>query len=203
MRGAGACPRSGLPVFGPARIDGPEVDAREIAADLASRKFIEGARPYRERFRTDGIGVFDAPYAPFNPRTARSAETDKWTAWDVVLDVWPDVFAWGVIGDSGDRRWRAASGGRRATWPQRRARDDRSARVVLQRFRLGPRRSRVHRLCAAQPVSRRGSLRWLSRKANTIRATLFSFILAQHERILDWLGSLPFVATPIALRSTV
>ena len=35
-------------------------NAREIAADLASRKFIEGARPYRERFRTDGIGVFDA-----------------------------------------------------------------------------------------------------------------------------------------------
>src|SRR4029434_5558877 len=35
--------------------------------------------------------------------------------------------------------------------------------------------------------------RWLSRKANTIRATLFSFILAQHERILEWLGSLPFV----------
>jgi hypothetical protein len=36
--------------------------------------------------------------------------------------------------------------------------------------------------------------RWLGRKANTIHATLFSFILAQHERILDWLGSLPFVA---------
>jgi hypothetical protein len=35
--------------------------------------------------------------------------------------------------------------------------------------------------------------RWLDRKANTIRATLFSFILGQHERILEWVGSLPFV----------
>ena len=35
--------------------------------------------------------------------------------------------------------------------------------------------------------------RWLIRKANTIRGTLFSFILAQHEQILEWLGSLPFV----------
>jgi hypothetical protein len=35
--------------------------------------------------------------------------------------------------------------------------------------------------------------RWLSRKANTIRATLFSFILGQHERILEWLASLPSV----------
>src|SRR4029453_2255901 len=62
-----------------------------------AEKFIEGARPYRERFRKDGIGAFDAPYLPLNPRTRKVAETDRWTAWDVVLDVWPDVFAWGVI----------------------------------------------------------------------------------------------------------
>ncbi len=35
--------------------------------------------------------------------------------------------------------------------------------------------------------------RWLSRKANGVKASLFSFILGQHERILAWLGSLPFV----------
>jgi hypothetical protein len=35
--------------------------------------------------------------------------------------------------------------------------------------------------------------RWLDRKANNVQATLFSFILGQHERILAWLGSLPFV----------
>jgi len=35
--------------------------------------------------------------------------------------------------------------------------------------------------------------RWLDRKANTIQATLFSFIVAQHEQILRWLATLPFV----------
>jgi len=35
--------------------------------------------------------------------------------------------------------------------------------------------------------------RWLSRKANTVGATLFSFIIAQHEQILEWLGTLPYV----------
>ena len=35
--------------------------------------------------------------------------------------------------------------------------------------------------------------RWLDRKANAVKATLFSFILGQHDRILAWLGSLPFV----------
>jgi hypothetical protein len=32
-------------------------------------KFIDFARPYRERFRQDGIGAFDAPSVALNPRT--------------------------------------------------------------------------------------------------------------------------------------
>jgi len=35
--------------------------------------------------------------------------------------------------------------------------------------------------------------RWLDRKANTVKKTLFSFIIAQHDQGLRWLGSLPFV----------
>ena len=35
--------------------------------------------------------------------------------------------------------------------------------------------------------------RWLSRKANTVKATLFSFIIAQHDQILRWLADQPFV----------
>ena len=35
--------------------------------------------------------------------------------------------------------------------------------------------------------------RWLDRKANTVKATLFSFIIAQHDQILRWLDTLPFV----------
>ena len=35
--------------------------------------------------------------------------------------------------------------------------------------------------------------RWLDRKANSVKASMFSFIVAQHEQILNWLGTLPFV----------
>jgi hypothetical protein len=35
--------------------------------------------------------------------------------------------------------------------------------------------------------------RWLCRKANGVKATLFSFILAQHQQILRWLATLPMV----------
>jgi len=38
-----------------------------------------------------------------------------------------------------------------------------------------------------------GNFRVLQRKANPIKKSIFSLILAQHERILDWLATLPFV----------
>jgi len=160
-----------------------------------AEKFIEGARPYRERFRKDGIGAFDAPYVPLNPRTRKIGETDKWEAWDVVLDVWPDVFAWGVL-----------------VVPKGIAAGERRPVVVVQHGRNGLPRETIDQHVSyyndfGAALADRGFVvfaphnlyrgedryRWLSRKANTIRATLFSVILGQHERILDWLGSLPFV----------
>jgi dienelactone hydrolase len=161
---------------------------------LPAARFVEGARPYRERFRRDGVGVFDAPYLPLNPRSRKVAETGKWVAWDVVLDVWPDVFAWGVLVVPKD----VAPGERRPV-------------VVVQHGRNGLPRDVIDRDTSYNHVGSvladRGFVvfaphnlyrgedryRWLDRKANTIRATLFSFILGQHERILDWLDSLPFV----------
>lgn len=162
---------------------------------LPAAKFTEGARPYRERFRQDGVGVFDAPYLPLDPRSRKVAETARWTAWDVVLDVWPDVFAWGVLVVPKD----IPAGQRRPV-------------VVVQHGRNGLPRDTIDRQQTAYndvgaALAERGFVvfaphnlyrgedryRWLDRKANTIRATLFSFILGQHERIVDWLGSLPFV----------
>jgi dienelactone hydrolase len=162
---------------------------------LPAEKFVEGAKPYRERFRRDGVGVFDAPYLPLNPRTRMVARTRRWTAWDVVLDVWPEVFAWGVLVVPND----VATGERRPV-------------VVLQHGRNGLPRDTIDRGVSAYNdlgavLADRGFVvfaphnlyrgedryRWLDRKANTIRATLFSFILGQHERILEWLGTLRFV----------
>ena len=162
---------------------------------LSTERFIEGARPYRERFRRDGVGVFDAPDLPLKPRTRKVAETPRWVAWDVVLDVWTDVFAWGVLVVPKD----IAPGERRPV-------------VVLQHGRNDLPRDTIDRERSAyndfgSVLAERGFIvfaphnlyrgedryRWLDRKANTIRATLFSFILGQHDRILEWLGSLPFV----------
>jgi dienelactone hydrolase len=158
-------------------------------------KFIKGAQPFRERFRNDVMGKFNVPYLPLNPRSRKVAETEQWTAWDVVIDVWPDVFAWGVLVVPKDLK----PGERRPV-------------VVCQHGRNGIPRDTIDGPSTAYNgfaarLAERGFItfaphnlyrgedryRWLNRKANNVRATLFSFIIGQHERILDWLATLPSV----------
>jgi hypothetical protein len=43
------------------------------------------------------------------------------------------------------------------------------------------------------PYRGKTTFRQLQREANPLKASLFSVIIAQHSRMLDWLGELPFV----------
>lgn len=158
-------------------------------------RFLAGARAYRERFREEGMGRFDEPLRPFNARIRKVAESPHWTAHDVVLDVYPELFAWGLLVVPGDLR----PGERRPV-------------VVCQHGRNGLPRdlldgdsSAYNNVAAA--LAEQGFItfaphnlyrgedryRWLDRKANSVKATLFSFILAQHDQLLRWLQTLPFV----------
>jgi dienelactone hydrolase len=158
-------------------------------------KFIEGARRFRERFRDEAMGRFDEPLLPFHARTRIVKATDKWTAYDVVLDVYPELFAWGLL-----------------VLPKDLKPGERRPVVVCQHGRNGLPRNLLdahntgYRDVAAVLAERgfvtfaphnlyRGEdrYRWLGRKANTIKATLFSFIIASHDQILRWLETQPFV----------
>ena len=158
-------------------------------------KFVKGTKPFRERFHTEGMGRFDEPLLAPNARTRQILDTEKWRAYDVVLDVFPELFAWGVL-----------------VIPRDIQRGERRPVVVCQHGRNGVPRSTVDANSTAYNnftarLAERGFVtfaphnlyrgedryRWLDRKANTVRATLFSFIIAQHNQILRWLGTLPFV----------
>lgn len=158
-------------------------------------KFIEGAKSYRGRFWTEAMGRFDKSLLPFNARTRQVAETAQWTAYDVVLDVFPELFAWGLLVVPKDLQ----PGQRRPV-------------VVCQHGRNGVPRNLLDADSTgyknvAAVLAERGFItfaphnlyrgedryRWLDRKANTVKATLFSFIIAQHDQILRWLETQPFV----------
>ncbi|MCA9146374.1 MAG: dienelactone hydrolase family protein [Planctomycetaceae bacterium] len=158
-------------------------------------KFIDGAKAFRQRFHEEAMGKFDEPFVPFNARTRKVAETDAWTAYDVVLDVYSDLFSWGVLVVPKDMK----EGERRPV-------------VVCQHGRQGVPRDTIDAHNSAYndfaaKLAERGFItfaphnlyrgedryRWLDRKANTIGCTLFSLIIAQHDQTLRWLDSLPFV----------
>jgi dienelactone hydrolase len=160
-----------------------------------SKKFVEASKEYRRRFYEEAIGKFDELFVKPNPRTRLVAETDAWRAYDVVLDVYDGLFAWGVL-----------------VLPKDLKPGERRPVVVCQHGRQGIPRDTIDTHSTAYndfaaKLAERGFItfaphnlyrgedryRWLDRKANTIGCTLFSFIVAQHDQTLRWLDSLPMV----------
>ena len=162
---------------------------------VESGKFIEATKKFRQEFHEQAMGRFDEPLLPPNARTRKVAATDKWTAYDVVLDVHEGFFCWGVLVvptdlKPGERRPVVVCQHGRNGVPRdtidagNSAYNDFAARLAEKGFiTFAP-----HNLYRGED-----QYRWLDRKANTIGCTLFSFIIPQHDATLRWLDSLPFV----------
>ena len=179
--------------------------APELAADNWTRelrhptispdKFVEGAKTFRQYFAEEVLGRFDDPLLPFNARTRKIYDTEKWIGYEVVLDVWQDVFAWGILLvpkdlKPGERRPVVVCQHGRGSLPKDTVEGD-DAYYHNFAARLADRGYVVfapHNLYRGED-----RYRWLSRKANGVKASLFSFIIGQHDQLLRWLGSLPFV----------
>ena len=158
-------------------------------------KFIQGANWYRRYFREEVLGQFDEPLLPPNARSRLIYDNPKWSGYEVVLDVWPEVFAWGILVVPKDIK----PGERRPVVVCQHGRQGIPREVVQGNtgyYRdFGARLAEEGFITFAPHNLYRGEdrYRWLSRKGNGIKASLFSFIVSQHEQILRWLGSLPFV----------
>jgi dienelactone hydrolase len=148
----------------------------------------------------DVIGRLRPASLPANPRSRKVYETEKWTGYDVVLDVHPDLFAWGVLLlpkdlKPGERRPVVVCQHGLEGLPADTITDDpkASAYGAYKAFsaRLAERGFVV--FAPHNPYRGRDNFRVLQRKANPLGQSLFSVILAQHERILDWLSEQPFV----------
>ncbi len=73
---------------------------------LAQASFVQGAKEYREYFWNEVMGKFDEPLLPPNARTRKIYDTEKWIGYEVVLDVWQEVFTLGdIAGSQGSPTW--------------------------------------------------------------------------------------------------
>ena len=157
-------------------------------------------QPHRKHFSLEVIGKFQTPDVPLNPRSRKILETEKWTGYEVTLDVWKDVFAWGYL-----------------LLPKDIKPNERRPVVVCQHGLEGlpmdtitrdqqSRAFQAYKGFAAEladrgfvvfsphnPYRGRDAFRLLQRKANPLGKSLFSIIVPQHNRILDWLETQPYV----------
>lgn len=161
----------------------------------ALEQFVSDGAKYRKYLWDEVLGRIDEPLLPLNPRTRKIYDNPKWTGYEVVLDVFPDVFAWGVLLlpkdlKPGEKRPVVVCQHGRNGLPKdviegdHRAYHDYAAKLAERGFIT---------FAPHNPYRGEDRYRILNRKANAVKATLFSLIAAQHQQILNWLETLPHV----------
>lgn len=154
---------------------------------------------YRRKFATEVIGEFDNPLIPLDkaePRSRKAYETDKWVGYEVVMDVFPDVVAYGILLVPKD----LPAGEKRPVIVCQHGLEGRPQDVI------GPQMKDAYSGFAGRLAEQgyitfapqnlyigKDKFRTLQRKANPLGKTLFSVIVPQHKQICKWLKTLPFV----------
>ena len=152
---------------------------------------------YRTMLWDDVIGRLPPATVPPSPRTRLTYDEPGFLGFEVLLDVYDDVFAYGLLLLPKDLR----EGERRPVVVCQHGLEGTCQKVVeynaedqaYHRFaaRLVERGFVVY--APQNPYIGGDRFRVLQRKLNPLGKSLFSVIVRQHEATLEWLGSLPFV----------
>lgn len=153
--------------------------------------------PIRQFFHQEVIGELPPATMKFNAKSRPIYDTAKWNGYEITIDVFDDVFSYGILLLPKDLK------------PQ-----EKRPVVVCQHGLEGrptdvcdpTKKTAYYNSFGAQLADRgyivfapqnpyigRDDFRVLQRKANPLGLSLFSFIIRQHEQILQWLSTLPNV----------
>ncbi|HEV8540988.1 MAG TPA: hypothetical protein VGR78_01235, partial [Verrucomicrobiae bacterium] len=168
-------------------------------ANLNASQWAEKRQSIHDKFWDEVLGGFASPQTDMNPRSRLIYDAPKYTGYEVALDVWPDVFAWGILlvpkdlkpgekrpvvvcqhGLEGVPKDTIEGPGSNGYGPYKAF----TARLAEQGFIT---------FAPHNPYRGQDKFRVLQRKSNPLGRTLFSTIIGQHEQILNWLQALPFV----------
>lgn len=169
-------------------------------ADRQSRsveKWVETTKSYREKFYNDVIGHFELPLAEPRVRSRKVYDEPKYVGYEVVMDVFPDVFSYGILLVPKGIK----TGERRSVVVCQHGLEGRPQDVAEPGKDLPAYHNFAGRLAEQgfityapqNPYIGKDLFRSLQRKANPLKKTLFSIIVPQHEQATRWLASLPMV----------
>lgn len=163
-------------------------------------EFAKYTAVYRRHLTEEVIGKLPDPNVPMNARSRFLWENDKVRAYEVTLDVWEGVMAWGWlcvpkdIGPDERRPVVVCQHGLEGLPADVFAADPKAqAFGYYQAFALRLAEQGYVTFAPHNPYRGFDAFRTLQRKLNPLSLTLYSVINGQHQRILEWLGSQPFV----------
>ncbi len=160
-------------------------------------KFKKSQVPLRDYFWNNVIGKLPAPTKPMNPRTRLILDEPKWKGYEVVLDLYDDVISYGILLVPNDIK----PGEKRPVVVCQHGLEGRPMDVV------NPKKKTNYYNSFGADLANRGFIvfapqnpyifgnefRQFVRKANPMGLHIYSFIVRQHERILEFLNTLPYV----------
>ncbi len=152
---------------------------------------------YRDYFANEVIGRFDEKPVASRPRTRLIYDEPKYRGYEVVLDVFPEVFAYGILLVPKG----IAEGERRPVVVCQHGLEGRPTDVAdpaldhpaYHRYACQLAERGFVTYAPQNPYIGRDNFRTLQRKANPLKKSLFSVIVPQHEAAAEWLANLPFV----------
>ncbi|HKS96616.1 MAG TPA: dienelactone hydrolase family protein [Terriglobia bacterium] len=167
-------------------------------ADTSSiERWKETTKRQRDYLWEEVIGRLPAPTLPPNARTRLIYGTDDLAGYEVVLDVWPGVFAYGILVlpkdiQPGERRpvvvCQHGLEGRPSGAADPRTPDD-----YMHHFAVRLAREGFVTFAPQNPYIGQDRFRIIQRLGHPLKLALFAFIIGQHQRILEWLSEQPFV----------
>jgi dienelactone hydrolase len=163
----------------------------------SSHRWNETTKFYRDYIWDEVIGRLPSPTVPINPRSRMILDESKFSGYEVMLDVWPEVFAYGILLVPKGIK----SGERRPVVVCQHGLEGRPVDVAdpkiddhfYHHFAATLADEGFVTYAPQNPYIGHDNFRIIQRMGHPLKLALFSFILGQHEQTLNWLVTLPFV----------
>ena len=168
------------------------------AADASTpERWKESTKSQRDVIWEEVIGRLPAPSVAPNPRSRLIYDEPKFRGYEVTLDVWPDVFAYGILLLPKDLK----PSERRPVVVCQHGLEGRPSDVAdpkldapaYHRYAVRLAEEGFITFAPQNPYIGKDRFRLIQRKSHPLKLDLISFILGQHHRMLEWLGHQPYV----------
>lgn len=167
------------------------------AVPSSPQRWKETTKSQRDYIWNEIIGRLAAPNIRPIPRTRLIYDEPRFRGYDVMLDMWPNMFAYGILLCPKDIR----TGERRPVVVCEHGLEGRAQEVADPKIdsqfyhHFGAQLADAGFVVYApqEPFIGGEHFRIIQRMAHPLKLSLYSFILCQHEQLLNWLTGLPFV----------